>query len=112
VIEDPEFACDHRHTLTAPGLPPGLDRYFDEFPNKPFVFGEWAVTGADNPRFVDQLFGWVRSHRRVRILMYNQGYKPAGKLALEHYPASARRIADHLRNPLFAPFTSEWTTGG
>jgi hypothetical protein len=86
----------------------GLNAFFDEFPGKPFVFGEWAVYGADTPRFVNQLFGWVRSHPRVRILMYNQGYKPAGKLALARYPASARTIARHLRNPLFAPFTPEW----
>lgn len=90
----------------------GLNRYFAQFPGKPFVFGEWAVTGADNPRFVDQLFGWIRSHPRVRILMYNQGYKPAGKLALKRYPGSARTIARHLRNPLFAPFTPEWTAAG
>ena len=86
----------------------GLDRYFAEFPRKPFVFGEWAITGRDNPRFVAQLFAWIRSHPRVRILMYNQGYKVHGKLALERYPASARSIALHLRNPLFSPFTPEW----
>jgi hypothetical protein len=86
----------------------GLDRLYDEFPGKPFVFGEWAIWGRDNPRFVNQLFGWVRAHPRVRILMYNQGYKVAGKLALGHYPASARTIARHLSNPLFAPFTPEW----
>jgi hypothetical protein len=86
----------------------GLDAFFDEFPGKPFVFGEWAVYGADSPHFVNDLFGWIRSHPRVRILMYNQGYKVSGKLALEHYPASARTIARHLRNPLFEPFTPEW----
>jgi hypothetical protein len=72
------------------------------------VFGEWAVYGADRPGFVNQLFCWIRSHPRVRIVMYNQGYKPAGKLALARYPASARAIARHLRNPLFARFTPEW----
>jgi hypothetical protein len=90
----------------------GLDRYFAQFPDKPFVFGEWAITGRDDPKFVGQLFGWVRSHPRVRILMYNQGYKVAGKLALAHYPTSARSIAHHLRNPLFAPFTPEWAANG
>jgi hypothetical protein len=90
----------------------GLDRLYGQFPGKPFVFGEWAVWGRDNPRFVNQLFGWVRAHPRVRILMYNQGYKVAGKLALGHYPASARAIARHLSNPLFAPFAPEWGSGG
>jgi hypothetical protein len=86
----------------------GLDSYFQEFPAKPFVFGEWAITGSDDPHFVSQLFAWVRAHPRVRILMYNQGYKVQGKLALEHYPASARTIARRLRSPLFVPFTPEW----
>lgn len=86
----------------------GLNSFFEEFPGKPFVFGEWAVYGADTPRFVNELFGWVRAHPRVRMLMYNQGYKLYGKLALEHYPASARTVGRHLRGPLFAPFTPEW----
>jgi hypothetical protein len=86
----------------------GLNDYFQQFRGKPFVFGEWAIMGADSPRFVNELFGWVRSHRRVRILMYNQGYKVAGPLALEHYPASAQTIARHLRNSLFASFAPEW----
>jgi len=90
----------------------GLGAFFEEFPGKPFVFGEWAVYGADAPRFVNQLFGWIRAHPRVRILMYNQGYKVSGKLALKHYPASARTIGRHLRTRLFAPFTPEWAAGG
>ena len=72
------------------------------------MFGEWAISSRDDPGFVNQLFGWVGAHPQVRILMYNQGYKVAGPLALEHYPASARTIGAHLRTTRFAPFTSEW----
>jgi hypothetical protein len=43
---------------------------------------------------------------------YNQGYKVSGKLALEHYPASARTLARHLLGPVCAPFTPEWKAGG
>ena len=88
----------------------GLNSFYGQFPGKPFAFGEWAITGRDDPAFVNQLFGWVRSHPRVRILMYNQGYKLAGKLALRRYPASAWTIARHLRGARFAPFTPEWTS--
>jgi hypothetical protein len=90
----------------------GLNRFYSQFRGKPFVFGEWAIWGADNPVFVNELFGWVRAHRRVRMLMYNQGYKPTGALALGHYPASATAIARHLRSPLFEPFTPEWASAG
>jgi hypothetical protein len=88
----------------------GLNRFYGQFRGKPFVFGEWAIWGADSPGFVNQLFAWVRSHPRVRMLMYNQGYKPTGALALRHYPASAGAIAQHLRSPLFDSFTPEWAT--
>jgi hypothetical protein len=82
----------------------GLNSYYSQFPGKPFAFGEWAIWGADNPGFVNELFAWVRSHRRVRIIMYNQGYKPAGPLMLTHYPTAAAAIARHLSAPAFAPF--------
>jgi hypothetical protein len=90
----------------------GLNRFYAQFPRKPFVFGEWAIWGADSPPFVNELFGWVHAHPRVRMIMYNQGYKTTGALALLHYPAAARAIARQLRNPRFAPYAPEWATGG
>jgi hypothetical protein len=90
----------------------GLNSFYRQFTGKPFVFGEWAIWGADSPGFVNQLFGWIRSHRRVRIIMYNQGYKPGGPLALGHYPSAAAAIARHLRAPQFASFPPEWSNVG
>ncbi len=90
----------------------GLNRFYAQLPRKPFVFGEWAIWGSDSPAFVNELFGWVRAHRRVRLIMYNQGYKTTGALALAHYPAAARAIARQLRSALFAPFAPEWAAGG
>lgn len=87
----------------------GLNGFIRRFPGKPFVFGEWAIWGADSPRFVNTLLAWIRSHPRVRIVMYNQGYQPAGKLALLHYPAAAAAIARQLRDPRFLAFTPEWS---
>jgi hypothetical protein len=87
----------------------GLNRFDRQFWVKPFVFGEWAIWGADNPTFVNQLFAWAGAHPQVRMLMYNQGYQPTGQLALGHYPASARAIAAQLRRSVFAPFTAEWS---
>lgn len=90
----------------------GLNSFESQFPNQPFVFGEWSIWGADNPTFVNELFAWARSHPHVRMLMYNQGYQPTGQLALVHYPASARAIAQQLRRSVFAPFTPDWATAG
>jgi hypothetical protein len=88
----------------------GLNAFYAEFPNKPFLFGEWAMWGSDNPSFVRDLFGWIRSHHRVRLVVYNQGSKPADSpLALWHYPRSAAAPRQELRTPLFAPLAPEFS---
>src|SRR6478735_1440236 len=59
-----------------------LDRFYAQYPRKPFVFGEWAMWGADNPGFVKQLFSWVNAHKRVKMMVYNQGANPTGPFRL------------------------------
>jgi hypothetical protein len=86
----------------------GLNNFYAQFRGKPFAFGEWAIWGADSPAFVNQLFSWVRAHSRVRMIMYNQGYKTSGPLALGHYPAAEGAIARQLRSSRFDPFAPEW----
>ncbi len=86
----------------------GLERFYDEFHGKPFSFAEWAVWGADNPGFVHRIFGWARSHRRVRMLLYNQGVRSAGPFRLVHYPRSRAALAAELRSPRFAQFAAEY----
>ncbi|HKN94481.1 MAG TPA: hypothetical protein VJU60_09125 [Thermoleophilaceae bacterium] len=88
----------------------GLNAFYNEFRHKPFVFGEWAMWGSDNPGFVRGLFGWIRSHKRVRMVMYNQGSHPSqSPLALAHYPRSAAALRGELRSPLFAPTPPEFS---
>ncbi len=85
-----------------------LGQFYSSFPGRPFVFGEWGIWGADSPSFVHQMFSWVLSHPRVRLLMYNQGYKTKGPLSLSRYPQAAAAISRELRRSVFAPFTGEW----
>lgn len=85
-----------------------LSDFYRSFKGRPFAFGEWAVWGTDSPSFVRQMFSWVLSHSRVRLLMYNQGYQPDGPLSLSLYPHSAAAIGRELEQPVFAPFTAEW----
>jgi hypothetical protein len=88
----------------------GLNAFYNEFRGKPFVFGEWALWGSDNPGFVRGLFGWIRSHKRVRMVMYNQGSHPSqSPLALAHYPRGAAALRQELRSPLFAPVAPEFS---
>jgi hypothetical protein len=79
----------------------GLERFYAEFGGKPFVFGEWALWGADDPGFVSEFFSWVRHHSRVRMVMYNQGDRTAGPFRLSRYPRAAKAIRSELDSSLF-----------
>jgi hypothetical protein len=67
----------------------------------PFAFGEWAVWGADDPGFVHRLFSWIRGHRRVRMVIYNQGYQSNGPFRLARYPRALAAVRAELRAPRF-----------
>jgi hypothetical protein len=86
----------------------GLDAFYNEFAAKPFAFSEWAIWGGDNPTFVDQLFTWVNSHKRVQMMVYNQGYVADGPFRLNTDPASTHTIRAQLAPPRFVGFTGEW----
>ena len=74
-----------------------LDDFYRDFGGKPFVFGEWALWGGDDPAFVARLFGWIGSHPRVRMVVYNQGALTDGPFRLNRYPRSAPRCARRSR---------------
>ena len=79
----------------------GLERFYRQFGGKPFAFGEWAIWDRDNPGFVKQLFGWVRSHPRVRMLIYNQGKRHGGPFDLARFPGSVSAIHAATRSARF-----------
>jgi hypothetical protein len=78
-----------------------LKTFYDDFPRKPFVFGEWALWGSDDPGFVRKLFAFVNSHKRVRMLLYNQGNLTGGPFRLTRYPDSTAAIRAALRKKRF-----------
>ena len=75
-----------------------LERFYDKFRGKPFVFAEWALWGADDPAFVRRFFSWIGSHRRVRMHLYNQGALTNGPFRLNRYPRSRAAIESALGN--------------
>jgi hypothetical protein len=81
-----------------------LERFYRDprWRRKPFVFGEWALWGREDPRFVRRLFGWIRSHPRVRMAVYNQGALLPRFLRLRSFPRSGRELRRQLRDPRFA----------
>ena len=79
-----------------------LDDFYRDFGGKPFVFGEWAMWGADDPGFVSRLFGWIGSHPRVRMVLYNQGQLADGPFRLKRYPRSAAALRKALAHRRFS----------
>jgi hypothetical protein len=77
----------------------GLNRFYNArlYAGKPFVFGEWAMWGADDPRFMRRFFSWVHAHPRVKMLLYNQGNAPTSEFRLFRYPRAARVMRRALR---------------
>jgi hypothetical protein len=86
----------------------GLNAFYKQFPHKPFAISEWAIWGGDNPVFVNQLFAWVDAHKRVQIMLYNQGFTTSGPFSLNLFPASTSAIRGQLAAPRFLAFTADW----
>lgn len=64
----------------------------------PFVVGEYAVWGEDDRAFIRNMFGWVRAHKRARMLVYYQDFGPdqGNPFRLQNYPRARRRLAAEL----------------
>ena len=83
-----------------------LKGLYRRFAGKPFALPEWGVVGADDPRFVRRLLGWVDRHRRCKMLVYYQDFGSSSPYRLQSHPASLRvlrRWLHHPRIPHFAP---------
>jgi hypothetical protein len=78
-----------------------LETFYRDFPGKPFVFGEWALWDGDDPGFVRRFFSWVNTHKRVRMLLYNQGNRTDGPFRLTRYPESRKAIKNALKRKRF-----------
>ena len=70
----------------------GLTRLYDEYGTKRFAFNEWAMWKNGDPGFVDQFFAFIRSHRRIGLIVYNQGLTTNGPFRLSKFPAAAHEI--------------------
>jgi hypothetical protein len=82
----------------------GLERFYADprYAGKPFVFGEWAMWGADDPGFMRSFFTWVAAHPRVQMLAYNQGNRTNGPFRLYRYPKAAAVMRRALRSTRYA----------
>jgi hypothetical protein len=70
----------------------GLQALYSAHPTKPFGFNEWAMWRSGDPGFVRQLFAFVRSHRRIGLMVYNEGLASDGPFRLERFPAASAEL--------------------
>ena len=78
-----------------------LTQFYDRFKGKPFVFGEWALWGGDDPGFVRDLFRWINARPRVKLVLYNQGFQTDGPFRLNQYPRSRAELRRQLARTRF-----------
>jgi hypothetical protein len=86
----------------------GLNAFYRSFPRKPFVFAEWAIWRNGSAAFVHELFSWINAHKRVKMLLYNQGYGRSSPLLLSNYPTTWDAIRNQLSDSRFLAYTREW----
>jgi hypothetical protein len=72
---------------------------FPRWRGKPFAFAEWGVWGRDDPGFVRQFFGFLRSHPRVRLAVYYQSASLEPEFRLSTHPASRAALRGAVRWP-------------
>ena len=87
----------------------GLNRFYRDrrWRRKPFMLGEWALWGREDPGFVRRLFAWIAHHPRTKMQVYNQGAHHPRLLALRWYPRSARELRRRARSRRFAAYPPE-----
>jgi len=76
----------------------GLERFYKQRKNFPFMIGEWSPWDYDNPGFVNDLHEWAESHRRVHMLTYYQGFGADNPFLIQRYPRSKRALRKQLES--------------
>ena len=74
----------------------GMQKIYRNFKGKPFVIGEWSPWDYDSPGFVHKLFGFANRHKRVRMLVYYQGFAASDPHRIWHYPSAQTALRREL----------------
>jgi hypothetical protein len=81
---------------------PGMDALYSAY-DKPFLIGEWAPWGFDDPSFILRMFAWAESHPRTLGLVYfEQGWSGGSSIfRLDSKPRSLAAYQAAIRGPRF-----------
>jgi hypothetical protein len=78
---------------------------------KPFVFAEWGVWGAEDPGFVNTFFGFLKSHKRVRMAVYFQSANLKAAFRLSAHPRSRAALRRAVRWKRLTGVAPEFASG-
>ncbi|HWP32781.1 MAG TPA: hypothetical protein VNL97_03430 [Solirubrobacterales bacterium] len=92
-----DFYSDNQDWKALTGL-------YNRYSSKPFTIPEFGVSSGDDPLYIQKLFGWVRRHRRCRMLVYYQDFGASSSYRIQNYPASLAALSDALHHKAFPPF--------
>ena len=93
-----DFYSDNQDWKALTGL-------YHRYANKPFAIPEFGIsTAADDPGYMDRLMGWVRGHKRCKMLIYYQDFGSTSSYRIQNYPASLAALSDALHHPVFPAF--------
>jgi hypothetical protein len=82
-----------------------LERFYagKQWKGMPVGITEWAVSGKDEPKFVNQLVSWVVKHPRVHMLTYYTGFGVGNPYDLNLYPKTLNAVRTKIRRATFLP---------
>jgi hypothetical protein len=63
------------------------EAYYRRYSRKPFAIPEWGLWGRDDPTYIRDMARFVRTHRRLELLVYVSG-KPGSLFDLASRPRS------------------------
>lgn len=91
----------------------GLSALYRKYRKAPFMIGEWAPWGQDDPGFVSDLFRWAEKHKRTRMLVYYQGFGEGriNEFEIGDYPKSGKVIRKRLKSKRYVPYAPENSRG-
>ncbi|MFL5898499.1 MAG: glycosyl hydrolase [Solirubrobacterales bacterium] len=81
-----------------------LTGLYRRFSGKPFAITEWGVESGDDPSFVNELFAWVSSHRRCRMMVYYQDFGDTSSYRIQNYPTALNVLRARLHSGLFPSY--------
>jgi hypothetical protein len=87
----------------------GITDLYTKYRKAPFMIGEWAPWGRDDPGFAAGLFDWVEKHKRTKIAVYYQGFGegPDNEFEISDYPRSRSVIRKRLNAKRYVGYAPE-----